>query len=370
MEKGGQFIMMKYVENFFNLSKISTVFMLCLLTKNSLAGDHIKPVVDLYRSNQASIDVIKKKYQQEFQTIADVLATPDKMTLETNNQLLTNAVTNIITGVNKMGKFSYVNLSPTMYPGDKTIYITIDIVDEKDKDRLSHFLAKPSATIADPEHLIHDWLTYEKIGFSVVFKKNNKPIIKTCPAYHCIFGFDYPALEKYKNVFNTLVPKNKNQLIAVLRNDKDEHKRAAAAFLLSHIKDGNELIKILLPSISDSSSAVRNNVMRVLGATLAKMKSADFPINEAIKALDFPMATDRNKALYMIISLTEQPRYADYMRTHAGSALITQLKLSQPNVHDLAYFVLKKISGKNYAERDYASWEQWFKTNNQKIDGV
>ncbi len=155
------------------------------------------------------------------------------------------------------------------------------------------------------------------------------------------------------------MPKNQEQIIDILRNDKDENKRAAATLLLAHIKDGQELVKILIPSMYDSSSGVRNNVMRVLGATLAKVKVNDFPIDKAIAALDFPDETDRNKALYILLSLANQPNYARYIRTHAAKLLIDHLKMFQPNLHGNSYAVLTRISGQEYGERDYKAWQDW-----------
>ena len=151
------------------------------------------------------------------------------------------------------------------------------------------------------------------------------------------------------------------QLVSILRKDSDESKRASAALLLAHMKNGNELIKVLVPSMRDPSDQVRNNVMRVLGATLSKIKVADFPINESVVALHFPSTTDRNKALYIISSLVEEPHYAHYVIRHAGQELIDELKLSQPNIHELSYEILKKISHKNFSDRDYSSWEKWLK---------
>jgi hypothetical protein len=112
----------------------------------------------------------------------------------------------------------------------------------------------------------------------------------------------------------------------------------------------------------DPSNGVRNSAMRVLGATLAK-NNVDFPVQEAITALDFPMETDRNKALYIILSLTNQPRYAKFIAVHAKTELLEELKMRQLNLHDLAYEVLKKISGKNYSDRNYVAWKNWLDKN-------
>src|SRR5438445_4845467 len=121
-------------------------------------------------------------------------------------------------------------------------------------------------------------MKYEKIGFSLVYSEKKFPSYVICPAHHCLFGFDHPKLQKYKILFNDSVEKNKYKLVDVLRNEKDENKRAAAAFLLAHIKSAKELVTILIPSIDDPNEKVRNNTMRVIGLTLLNSPHIDLPI--------------------------------------------------------------------------------------------
>jgi hypothetical protein len=110
----------------------------------------------------------------------------------------------------------------------------------------------------------------------------------------------------------------------------------------------------------DADSGVRNNVMRVLGMTLYKMTQADFPIQTAIDTLDYPHISDRNKGLFILQALVLQPRYAKYVLQHAGPQLMDELRMSQKNVHDQSYDILKRISGRNFGERDYKAWEGIF----------
>ncbi len=333
------------------------------LTSFAETKENPAPVIDLYKSNQLSAKVVEKKYKIQFQKIADIFNSPDSMNSKKNIDICMKSMFEILTGIKKMGDFSYVNITPIIYPNVKTIYFSIDIVDKKDKARLSYFTAKPTKNIPDPDGLIQSWLEYEKVGNSILYKNKTAPIFKSCPAIHCTYGFDDPRLKKYLPVFSQLVPKDKDQLIVVLRKDKDENKRAAAAFLLAHINNKNELIKILTPSIKDPSSSVRNNAMRVIAATLAGMKNPDFPINEAVLALNFPEALDRNKALYILSSLAKQPRYANYLLQHAQNELLDDLELSQPNIHEFSYIILKLISGKDFGEHNYQAWKRWLQNN-------
>lgn len=317
--------------------------------------------IDMYRSNQISIDEIKQRYQSEFQTITNIFMEPEKLKNKKYIDQLGQLFTKVLNGISKSGNFSYVNLSPVFYQKNPVLYMTLDLIDKNDKSRVFRFLKKPEKDIPDKYHVVEAWREYQAMGFDLGLNKKVDLKFKSCPVWHCIFGFDYPAFKKYQKIFDS-APLQTN-LVEMLRNDKNPEKRSAAAYLLAHTKDGRALIKTLIPSMYDSDAGVRNSVMRVLGETLGKIKDIDFPIEKAIQAIDFPTAVDRNKALYIISSLIKQPRYADYIKKHAGQQLIEQLKMSQENVHGLAYMILKKISGKQYAERDYQLWEKWVQDN-------
>jgi hypothetical protein len=320
-----------------------------------------RALVDLYRSKQVSADEIYKNSKPEFEGITNILLSKESVYTKVNEDKVRGWANKIKAEIAKAGKFAFINISPVIYPGKEVIYFTIDLVDEADKQRLENFSKKPDQTFADPYHLIKLWQQYENIGMEMLMKDKVAAKYQKCPAFHCVFGFDHPKLKKYQSIFNAKVPRAEKQLVQILRNDKDEQKRGAAAFLLAHLKDGKKIIQILIPSIHDADRGVRNNAMRVMAETLMKLKDPDFPIQEAVSALDFPIAGDRNKALYILVPLSMQPRYAEYLRKHAGTELLAELKLHQNNVHDLSYYVLKQISGKNYADRDYPSWESWLK---------
>ncbi|MEO8401965.1 MAG: hypothetical protein ABI597_09275 [Gammaproteobacteria bacterium] len=350
------------INNIFKFCMTSAVTLSSILIMhNALADAKLKPVVDVYKTTQISAKQIQKKFGHDLQTFATLFTSPESITSERNAQKMEKLLIKMTNKINKMGDFSYVSVSPILYSSKEPVYITIDVVDKTDKTRLPDFLPKPRESFTDPDHLIKTWMEYQTAGFAASIKHDNKPLYKTCPAFHCLFGFEYPALKKYQTTFVTLVPKNKGQLVKILRKDQDENKRAVAALLLAHLKNGNEVLKILTPSIYDSSSNVRNNVMRVLADTLSKVKTTDFPIKTIIIAMDFPKETDRNKALNVAFALSFQQKYAHYLAKHAGPALLEQLKLSQPNLHKLSYDILVNISGKKFNERDYQAWEGWIK---------
>lgn len=322
--------------------------------------------VDVYRSKLITTDSINRNISlmAKLQDIADIMLSPESLTSAANDKKAEGIYKVASSQISQLGDFAMTKLGAIFYPDNNTIYFTIDVVDKSDQARLLKFIKAPHENIPDPDHLIQAWKEYDSKSMNLFLTLKTKIPHGSCPAFHCTFGFDHPQLKKYLPIFDAHVQNDETILVKILKQDKDPQKRAAAAFLLAHIKDGQKLIEILIPSMRDPDPGVRNNVMRVLAVALTKVKNADFPVQKAIDTLDYPLVSDRNKGLFIIQALVyTQPQYTPYVLKHAGPQLMDELKMSQKNVHDTSYSILKKISGKNYAERDYQSWEMWLKQN-------
>ena len=342
------------------LIKLLFIITTLLLFNNAKASNN-SYVVDIYGTSKISKNKIKSEFDKELKTITKVTKDPALRSSKKGLDSIANAFITIIGKLILTEDFAYVHVSPiNYYENSTTVYITIDVVEKNDINRLMHFLPQQKMKTVDPNNLIVSWLKYEKAGADLVDKYNTFPKFKACPAHHCTFGFDHPSLLKYKNVFDS-AENYKTGLVRVLREDNDSRKRSIAAYVLAHIKNDKELVELLLPSINDSSGNVRNSVLRVLGMTLEKNNNLQIPLNIIVDALDFPETTDRNKTLYVLLSLSNNPKNSQYIIENAGARLIAILKLDQPNNHDPAYEILKKISGKTYGERDYKSWENWLR---------
>ncbi len=341
------------------------VFVMCMSVFSAQAGENTPYFVDVYRSRQINSEQIISKFGKQLQEIANIYG--DRRNLEKNALKAVTLKDNLDKQLKKLGDFSYIELSLIQYPLNRKIYFTIDVIDKIDQNRLPHFTSYPHHSVTDPYNLVKSWRTYELTAMRLSWNGDLKQV-KSCSQLHCVYGFEHADLKKYENIFDTKVPKSKSQLIKVLRYDKDEYNRAAAAYLLGHLRNGQELISILKPYMWQSSSAVRNAVMRVMGVALLNMKAThpDFPIKDAVTALDFPTLTDRNKALVILSALANQPRYAKYIIQHASDNLMEELKQVQLNVHGLAYDTLRNMSHQKYGERDYAAWEAWLAKKKQE----
>jgi len=187
----------------------------------------------------------------------------------------------------------------------------------------------------------------------------------TCPVYHCITGFKHPQLKPYLSVFNQGVIKQRKLILQTLNQDKDPERRAAAAFLIGHFQNPKDILSLLMPHVNDSNDHVRNNVMRVIFATMEKAKISKIDTKPFLHLLDSPYSTDRNKALAVLLRAAEDPQTQQSLRHNGRDKLLALLALKQPNNHHTAYLILKKISGKNFDEHNIAAWGKWLSEANK-----
>jgi hypothetical protein len=259
----------------------------------------------------------------------------------------------------------WIELSPIIYydrGGVMKAYVTVDVVERRDMKKRLTFGLQPKGDLEDPAGLLAAWKDYQDTYFRMMHKKEIGPERAACPAFHCLGGYEHEALRPYGERFVNDVPPNEDKLIRILEADKDPEDRGAAAFLLAHIKDGEKLVSLMLPVLNDPDALVRNNAMRVVAHVAMFHHDVPIPLTPFLKALDGPTTTDRNKAAAVTWGLIDRPEgtklYAQVIE-EAGPTLLKLLKLEQPNNHDFAYLILKKVSGKDFPERDYAAWEKW-----------
>jgi hypothetical protein len=159
------------------------------------------------------------------------------------------------------------------------------------------------------------------------------------------------------------VPQVQDALAQVLRQDADDKKRAAAAYLLAYAATPQKSVELLVPSTRDSHSLVRNNVLRVLMAT---QKAAERPLVDiavVVDALGMPETTDRNKASALLKALLDDLKPAELKAQRAslikqvGPALVAMASLQQPNNRDYARDILQKLSGEKYETGE--QWKAW-----------
>jgi tetratricopeptide (TPR) repeat protein len=257
----------------------------------------------------------------------------------------------------KQYNLAFAKLSFISYfagPEANRAYITVDLVDAEDAARLQ-FLPTPSGHPEDPEGLVAHWQAYEKKGWQLFQQGQLDMMAKDrCKVAHCIMGFIHPDLAPYEPVFLEKVPQAREALVKVLREEENDQKRAAAAFVLAYAGTPEQVVDALVPFIRDPSHLVRNNVLRVIMAT---QQGADRPLLEVavvVNALSMPETTDRNKALYLLKALLEKlpPESLKAQRPvllrQLGFQLMTLAGLQQPNNRDPARDILQLLTGKRF----------------------
>lgn len=261
----------------------------------------------------------------------------------------------------------YVNFQTIYYVNQKDIYTTVEIVTKAAPERL-RFIS-PEASDHDTTHekpknsldIFEQEMAYNQTG-GQLFLNNQLTMSPDCPIYHCSWGFKDAALRPYLALFNEAAKKKRALIIKTLRQDPDPRRRASAAMLVGHFSDPKEIVALLVPQVTDPDEGVRNNVIRVIGATVQKSKVLPPSLMPFIELLDSPIETDRNKSLIVILSAATP--FQDTIIQHAGGRLLQLLQLKQPNNHDIAYQILKKISGKDFGEHQVAAWRAWIDQKN------
>ncbi|MCY1041495.1 hypothetical protein OV208_09230 [Corallococcus sp. bb12-1] len=240
-------------------------------------------------------------------------------------------------------------------------FVTVDLVDAEDAARL-RFLPVPQGHPTDPEGLVAKWNAYFQ-RLTPLQIQGRLDETSGCQVAHCIGGFGHPDLVGYEPEFLAKVPKSLDALTAVLREDANEDHRAAAAYLLAYAPTARESVRRLVPFIRDSSSMVRNNVLRVLTATQEVAKEPLLDVATVVDAASMPTTSDRNKALFLLLYLLEDlsPEALEAQRAgltrQLGESLVAMAALQQPINRDPALKVLERLSGEKHDTAE--AWRAW-----------
>lgn len=323
-------------------------------------GVQAKTVVDVYGTDEKTADYLVKKYEKRVTFIEEEF---HKNIQKSNGEIDDNDIKKMIQERISISReimedydFFYVDIGTVLYPGNETLYTTIDVIDKNNPERMK-FVAMNNKGLTKPD-LIDKMMEYSELETSLMVTNQLDRKNISCPVYHCVSGFHHPKLKPYLSIFNQGVQRDKKLIIDTLNHDQNPNRRAAAAFLMGHFQDPKEIISILSFHVEDPDETVRNNVIRVISETLRKAKMT-IDVSPFLSLLDSPFLTDRNKSLSVLWLVSESPEGKKQIIQSGGDKLLSILALKQPNNHDLAYIILKNISGKDFGEYNIAAWKQW-----------
>jgi|GEM_PF-3383422 len=270
----------------------------------------------------------------------------------------------IISRIKQIDDFSEVKLSVIYYPVEQKTFGTLDIVKVSDIDRIpgkKKVVRRTKIVLSQgAKKLFRIWKEYDEQNMKLI-RENKLDLNKTsCPTTHCTWGFDEESIKNILPKIQEGVAKNKHELFNIIKHSADDNVRGDAIFILANDNHHQELAEFLINFTDDPSDLVRNNVMRVLGAIVAKYKVDNLKVERITQALNYPYVTDRNKAAYILLGIIKSdPETHTQVINQAGQTIVELLKLKQPNNHDFAYQILRELSHKNYDEHDYRSWSKW-----------
>ena len=341
-------------------------------------------LIDFYGTNDAKAQLILKKYSKEIIALKQILVNESPM-LATNPDMKKyeqasydlNKLENKIK--NEFG-FNFITIEHVQYPKNNNIYITVNTIEPNQPEKLKYVSealntepANPNTTTAanNKSDAVEEMIKFEALALKYIFSKktfSRKDLI--CPVYHCISGFADPTLKPYLKIFNDAAQNHLDEIVYILNNDKNPERRAAAVFIIGHLKNPNKIIEILLPQINSENATVRNNTMRTISSTMSKAKIYDVNPLPFIQLLDSPLVTDRNKSLLVLKQISKSDKHKYEIIKYGKDRLIANLRLTQPNNHNESYTILKEVSGKNYSDLDVKGWEKWLTKASQSKTNI
>ncbi|MBY0371760.1 HEAT repeat domain-containing protein [bacterium] len=267
--------------------------------------------------------------------------------------------------IKKKYGFPFAEWSIIQYfqPDGLAMHITLDVVEQADVARRMPFLAAPNENIPDPDGLIKQWMEYETIALELVENGSIQPEKDRCVALHCPFGHKHDKLKKFEKIFVDGVKKNAAALMQVQTRDRHPEARGAATYLLAYLSsDKKKVVDAMVDRIRDPDPLVRNNALRVLGDIAEFHPEVPIPLKPLVPVLDFPRVSDRSKALYaiLLLALNSNEVRAELLRSSVPT-LISLMECKQPDHRDLAHTILRKISGKDFADNDIRPWVAWYR---------
>lgn len=343
-----------------------------ILTMNAWAGD----VVDLYGASPSASDRIIKHFVRQVREIESELTAEFASSMDGNirnpkrvEQLLQKKA-RLVNAIKRTGHFLFADLQTVSYPGDNDIYTTIEVVEKNQPERLQYVHPKHPIKSVAHDDLINTMIVYQSIAMKLMMTGQLDLHDNSCPVYHCTVPFKHPKLKPYLALFNEGAVHQKQEIIQALNHDPDPERRAAAAFLIGHFNNPQDIMSLLSPHVNDEDEGVRNNVLRVMGETVARAHITTFDATPFLSLLDSPSVTDRNKSLLVLLTAADSSAGKKQIIQQGQARFIALLRLKQPNNHGMAYAILKKISGRDFSETDFTAWEQWFieaQTGNSRV---
>lgn len=158
----------------------------------------------------------------------------------------------------------------------------------------------------------------------------------------------YPPMREKQLAARVYAIQHEKLIRAVLDSSSDARQRIVAAYLLGYARQSKQQIAYLVRASNDVNDVVRNNATRALGvlAQSSPKVAAQIPAGGFIRMLSSGSWTDRNKATWVLLSLTESrdPKLLAQLRSEALVPLIEMARWRGAHAYDLR-ILLARIAG-------------------------
>jgi hypothetical protein len=185
------------------------------------------------------------------------------------------------------------------------------------------YAAAPAGDIRLPGNVVQDAAAFERAVQEAVLQGQAEEADSLA---HSLLA--YPPARELQLRFGNYAAGNVPRLRDVLQNSADARHRAIAAMVIAYAFNKAAIIPDLIAALRDPEPDVRNNAMRALGVMAAyNQKHAEsmlrIPYQPLLSMLSSPVWTDRNKAAYVLMSLTasREPMMLHQLRSRAFAEL-------------------------------------------------
>jgi hypothetical protein len=179
-----------------------------------------------------------------------------------------------------------------------------------------------------------------------------------------------PATRSVQQRFVGYAARDQKALRRVLGESSDAGHRELAAQVLGYVTDKQDVVGDLVDAMRDSSAEVRNSAMRALAVFARAAPSAArprvrVPYDPFIALLRSPVWTDRNKASFALVELSERraPVLLAKLRQEAMTPLVEMARWKSEGHAMPALMILGRIAGKS----DEATGSAWARGEREAV---
>ncbi|MBI4424333.1 MAG: HEAT repeat domain-containing protein [Elusimicrobia bacterium] len=313
--------------------------------------------IDVYRSPRLTVEEATKRYGRRINELVGLKGRRRGGAERAAEQLRRR----VEEEVRRDWGFAWVRLSWSDYyvDGAHKAFVTIDVVEPKDRAARMSFKPAPGRALGDPGGLLADWGRYSELGWKLLRKGEVASKHETCLSLYCEWGAQTPELRAFEERFVSQVQEHKQALLQVLRLERDPAKRARAVLLLGYLQDGNESAKLIAEALDDPAVEVRSAALRVYADYAVYHQDVFLPVTKIEAALDYPEAEDRSKAMAVVAGMASNRVHRRFLIMKMGAKILQLLESPHPATQDTAYAALGILSKEAYDRRDVVSWKRW-----------